>query len=556
MKMNGMQNNKLITLLLWNLIATERTVAFTSSKSRAFAVGRAKSHYMSVVGDNEVMQSAFPNGIPLSEEANKTPAKEKAIAALEKLLARQKLESMETERLLRKLNTTDIDGLDPEEFSSSFSVAASIASGFDYGFVSRSEGSSFTNLKGGDPNFHGPPANVFQLGVQQFSRNLNAIKGEYRDEEPVTLTTKQIEMRQKLNALTINCTAIWERELADGPIEAPWLLKIPYLILCFMLDTVFEGRYAPARFFLLETVARMPYFAYITMLHFYETLGFWRRSADIKRIHFAEEINEFRHLLIMESLGGDQRWWVRFMAQHSAIAYYIALCILWTISPTMSYKFSELLETHAVNTYGQFVDENEELLKELPPSLAAVEYYSFGISDPFYSEFQTNAIAKGEEARRPGENLKSLYDVFCAIREDEGDHVKTMTACMDPTVAVQSPSLERRVLTGAALTAAAAYVLGAGDFSNLVDEASTVDAASVEQGLEAGSGLIDTLSSQTADFVQKVFSDEFFGLFGVVDAESTLFEKLFNIDPAAIEAGGQPIAQLLEEVFKIFTSFL
>jgi hypothetical protein len=63
----------------------------------------------------------------------------------------------------------------------------------------------------------------------------------------------------------------------------------------------------------------MPYFAYITMLHLYETLGFWRRSADVKRIHFAEEINEFNHLLIMESLGGDQRWWVRFLAQHSAI---------------------------------------------------------------------------------------------------------------------------------------------------------------------------------------------------------------------------------------------
>ena len=78
------------------------------------------------------------------------------------------------------------------------------------------------------------------------------------------------------------------------------------------------------------------------MLHLYETLGFWRRSADMKRIHFAEELNEFRHLLIMESLGGDQRWGVRFLAQHSAIAYYIGLCLLWAISPTLSYRFSEV----------------------------------------------------------------------------------------------------------------------------------------------------------------------------------------------------------------------
>lgn len=206
-------------------------------------------------------------------------------------------------------------------------------------------------------------------------------------------------MQEKLEQLTLNSSAIWERELKDGPIEAPLIIKVPYLLLCWMLDFVFEGRYVPSRFFLLETVARMPYFSYIAMLHLYETLGFWRRSADMKRIHFAEELNEFRHLLIMESLGGDQRWWVRFMAQHSALAYYLGLCMLWAISPTLSYKFSELLETHAVNTYGQFLDENEELLKELPPSLSAVDYYALGASDPYYAEFQTSAISNNVEVR-------------------------------------------------------------------------------------------------------------------------------------------------------------
>ena len=34
--------------------------------------------------------------------------------------------------------------------------------------------------------------------------------------------------------------------------------------------------------------------------------GWWRRSTETKRIHFAEELNEYNHLLIMESLGGDQ----------------------------------------------------------------------------------------------------------------------------------------------------------------------------------------------------------------------------------------------------------
>lgn len=131
------------------------------------------------------------------------------------------------------------------------------------------------------------------------------------------------------------------------------------------------------------------------MLHLYETLGFWRRSADVKRIHFAEELNEYRHLLIMESLGGDQAWWVRFVAQHSAVVYYFVLCFLFAVSPTLSYRFSELLETHAVNTYSVLLSNNEELLKSLPPSRAAIEYYKFGTSDPFYAEFQTEALSSG-----------------------------------------------------------------------------------------------------------------------------------------------------------------
>jgi len=34
----------------------------------------------------------------------------------------------------------------------------------------------------------------------------------------------------------------------------------------------------------------------------------WRRSSEMKRVHFAEELNEYNHLLIMESMGGDEKW--------------------------------------------------------------------------------------------------------------------------------------------------------------------------------------------------------------------------------------------------------
>lgn len=178
------------------------------------------------------------------------------------------------------------------------SITASVAAGVDYGFVSRSEGCRAEPAGGGYPadarfEDYGPPGNMLSLGSQQFVRNLRAMIGEYRDEDDnPALTDKQRQLQTELSRLTLSSEAIWERERSRGPIVAPWIIKAPYFVLCYFLDVVFEGKNSFGRFFMLETVARMPYFSYITMLHLYETLGFWRRSADIKRIHFAEEWNE------------------------------------------------------------------------------------------------------------------------------------------------------------------------------------------------------------------------------------------------------------------------
>lgn len=204
---------------------------------------------------------------------------------------------------------------------------------------------------------------------------------------------------------------------------------------------------------MLETVARIPYFAYISILHLYESLGFWRAGADLRRVHFAEEWNELHHLQvrgsskhsnaahtwfctslvllwawfdvciavahavlsyiihsqvishgpaavcrgqvplcglssrlkesadlkplclcaaschavsssaaccavlccaqIMESLGGDQLWFDRFLAEHAAILYYWVLIVMYLLSPKNAYAFSELVEWHATDTYTQ-----------------------------------------------------------------------------------------------------------------------------------------------------------------------------------------------------------
>jgi len=450
-----------------NRMNQKKNPTFITAKTKEQSTMREEEDTKSVVDD---------------DSTNNISQREQTKAALSKLIERQKRELEDIENLYHKLEMEEsiIDPSNDTQFwitqmitnstkstMNISSVAASVSAAADYGFFSRSEGCPFDDIDTiVDPLFdgYGPPANIISLATQQFKRNLDAIQGQYKDEKSIGLTSNQKILQAKLKQLTLNSTAIWERERSRGPINAPLIVKIPYLVLCYSLDVLFEGRYVPSRFFLLETVARMPYFSYIAMLHLYETLGWWRRSSDVKRVHFAEEWNEFHHLLMMESLGGDQAWWVRFLAQHSAIVYFWGLTVLFASSPSLAYKFSELLETHAVDTYGQFLDENEELLTELPPCIPAVDYYSVGISDPMFGEYQTSASTSGEGIRRPGFNMKSLYDVFDAIQSDEGDHVKTMKACLDDKTVVLSPSLENRVLIGISLTALTGYVATTGEF--------------------------------------------------------------------------------------------
>ena len=181
----------------------------------------------------------------------------------------------------------------------------------------------------------------------------------------------------------------------------------------------------------------MPYFSYISMLHLYESLGWWRRSVEVKKVHFEEEVNEMHHLFIMEALGGDQAWSTRFLAQvrrvytkslyslgnsnsslrsarwqHSAILYYWTLVLLFALSPSLAYLFSVLLEGHAVDTYEQFAQENKGVLEGLPVPPVARRYYdSLGF-----------VLSGGPKMLDYGSGMTSLYDVFQAIRDDEAEH--------------------------------------------------------------------------------------------------------------------------------------
>ena len=132
-------------------------------------------------------------------------------------------------------------------------------------------------------------------------------------ETPEALTPEEEELRRKLENLTLSNEAVAKleekrREATSALVKevkrkglkeeadsmslerTPWFIMLPYLALCRFLDVVFEDR-PIQRFWFLETVARMPYFSYISMLHLYETLGWWgvRVGSDVRKVHFAEE---------------------------------------------------------------------------------------------------------------------------------------------------------------------------------------------------------------------------------------------------------------------------
>ncbi|ONK70272.1 uncharacterized protein A4U43_C05F32020 [Asparagus officinalis] len=224
-----------------------------------------------------------------------------------------------------------------------------------------------------------------------------------------------------------------ERKEVDAEQSEPgaverWVIKFEQSVNVLLIDSVikildafYRDRHY-ARFFVLETIARVPYFSFISVLHMYESFGWWRR-ADYLKVHFAESWNELHHLLIMEELGGNSLWFDRFLAQHIAIFYYFMIVFMYALSPRMAYHFSECVEKHAYSTYDKFLKLRGDELKKLPAPEIAVKYY---MNEDLYlfDEFQT---ARTPNTRRP--KIENLYDVFVNIRDDELEHCKTMKAC-------------------------------------------------------------------------------------------------------------------------------
>ena len=125
-----------------------------------------------------------------------------------------------------------------------------------------------------------------------------------------------------------------------------------------IIDYLYRGRNFQ-RFWVLEEIARAPYFAFLSVLHLRESLGL-RGPTHIYLMeeHFAQTLNETEHLEYMESRGGSAYWVDRFVARHLVLIYYWINVVYYWISPMSAYHLSYEIEIHAAETYGKYLALN------------------------------------------------------------------------------------------------------------------------------------------------------------------------------------------------------
>lgn len=187
------------------------------------------------------------------------------------------------------------------------------------------------------------------------------------------------------------------------------IIDIFVAITVWLLDFFYD--YSYRRFFVLEVIARIPYFSYLSVLHLCQTLG-WHPALEQMDLHYKETMNEEYHLLIMENLGGGKNWYDRVLVNILGVFYYWIAASLYIISPSSGYYLMEVIEKHAAHSYTDFLKLKEKELKKISANGIALKYY-------YSSQARMTKVPKKEDKI-------SLYQIFESIKNDELVHVSDM----------------------------------------------------------------------------------------------------------------------------------
>jgi len=122
-----------------------------------------------------------------------------------------------------------------------------------------------------------------------------------------------------------------------------------------LLDFAYRNRH-PQRFWVLEVIARAPYFAFISVLHFRESLGLrGEEHVYLMKEHFYQALNETEHLEEMELRDGNKYWIDRFFAKHLVLLYYWIMVAYYLVDPIDAYDINMKIEKHAYETYTKYL---------------------------------------------------------------------------------------------------------------------------------------------------------------------------------------------------------
>lgn len=133
-----------------------------------------------------------------------------------------------------------------------------------------------------------------------------------------------------------------------------------------IIDFLYRGRDFQ-RFWVLEEIARAPYFAFLSVLHFRESMGL--RGPDhiyLMEEHFGQTLNETEHLEYMESRGGNAYWIDRAFAKHLVLIYYWIMVVYYGLFPVSAYDLNERVEWHAAHTYEEYLTrypDDEDIIR-------------------------------------------------------------------------------------------------------------------------------------------------------------------------------------------------
>ena len=130
-----------------------------------------------------------------------------------------------------------------------------------------------------------------------------------------------------------------------------------------ILDFLYRNRPAQ-RFWVLEVIARAPYFAFISVLHLRESLGLrGEEHIYLMKEHFYQALNETEHLEEMERRGGDTHWIDRFFAKHLVLFYFWVMVGYYLVDPINAYDINMKIEKHAYETYVKYGAYHPEDIK-------------------------------------------------------------------------------------------------------------------------------------------------------------------------------------------------